>query len=69
MGAHTRKYYNDLFVSWLHVPLIALIVFVCGTSITVRLVLFIVASVFFVLVAWPSDSKGSPHVTDTSGPF
>lgn len=69
MSAHTRKYYIDLFVAWLYVPVIALIVFVCGISMPLRFVLFILASVLLVRAMWPSDSQTSPHVTDTSGPF
>lgn len=69
MSTHTRKFYIDLLVAWLYVPVIALIVFVCGVSMAVRLVVFILASALVVRTMWPSDSHASPHVTDTSGPF
>lgn len=69
MRSHTQKYYIDLSMAWLYVPVMALIVFVCGVPMAARLIVFIIASVLLLLVMWPSDSPASPHVTDTSGPF
>lgn len=56
MNTHkSTKYFTDLLVAWAHVLLIALIVFVSGTSMAVRVVLFIVASVLLLVLMWPSD--------------
>jgi membrane protein implicated in regulation of membrane protease activity len=45
-------------MAWLHILLLALIVFIMGVSITLRVVLFVVASVVLVLVMRPGAPVG-----------
>ena len=44
----------EMSMAWLHVLLMALIVFIVGTSISLRVALFIVASAILVAVMWPT---------------
>lgn len=44
----------EMSMAWLHVPLMALIIFILRASMSLRVALFIVASAILVAVMWPT---------------